>query len=57
MDPISFFITRPWLLKILLAEEVIFFVIVDKLFDIPACYSRQNGSYRGISPHPSTKPP
>jgi len=52
MDPISFFITRPWLLKILLAEEVIFFVIVDKLFDIPACCSRQNGSYRGIWPHP-----
>ncbi len=34
-----------------------FFVIIDKLFDLPACCSRQNGSYRGISPHPSTKPP
>ncbi len=28
MDPISFFITRPWLLKILLAEEVHLFLLL-----------------------------
>jgi hypothetical protein len=28
MDPISLFITRPWLLKILLAEEVHLFLLL-----------------------------
>jgi hypothetical protein len=54
MDPISFFITRPWLLKNPACSKwsPLFIVIINKLFDIPACCSQQNGSYRGILLHP-----